>query len=399
MKSGTTTAFLGAVLFTAACQGQFAGGEGNRPGNEDESNIGQVEQAVLLPAAAGPTGFVRGDGILSILARGADNHVWEMAWLNNNWSTFDLSLQTPTTPPNATGTPTGYFRGAGGVNSVVYRSTSSGGVYRIIELFLVPGQGWGWGDLTAITGAPSAGSSPNAFLRAGGIPSIVYRSTANDIIEISGCPGWVDTNLRAVTGAPKAQGGPMGYLRHASIPAVVYRSDANQVIELTYYNGGWGDGNLSAISGAPTASSDPVGYARSKLHATDYVNSVVYRASNHHIIEIYLAPGGNWGFGDLTKVASAPLATGTPFGYQRHDGIISVVYRGRNDIRIYEIALISSGWVVFDLMAAAGASQLSASSPKAFTTYNSSSVIYRGQNGRIYEMRGTSSGWTTREAS
>jgi hypothetical protein len=65
----------------------------------------------------------------------------------------------------------------------------------------------------------------------------------------------------------------------------------------------------------------------------------VYRGTNKHIYELYLprdGTGRTWHYGDLTEATGAPAASGDPAGYDRLDGINSVVYRGTNN-HIYEV--------------------------------------------------------------
>jgi hypothetical protein len=389
------------LALSAAC--------GGLPGEEsaatsDDPDVGQVEEALLLPAQNAPFGYQRGDGVPAVVSLGSDNHIHEMPWVGSSWAgPFDFNALFSPAPPNGTGSPSAYVVGdPGGIftSAVVYRSGGS-----IIQFFAAAGQNWNWANLRTLAGGatvPLAESDPAGMLRGGGgtgnsngIQSVVYRSTSDDIIELNTCGNaWNARNLTTLTGAPKALNAPKPYTRNGGIPTVVYRSDAKDIIELIYYNGGWTDGNLSAITGAPDAADEPMGYARREWN----IDAVVYRATNNHIIELSLVRGSNWSDGDLTAISGAPNAEGRPWAYVRHDGVNAVVFRGSND-HIWELTLGNS-WAASDLFPVSGATVNAASSPRAFKrSATSSAVVYRGTDNRIYELRLTSSGWSVSEAS
>lgn len=364
-----------AALFVLACGAP----------EPDEESLGSLELA--LGAAAGqPFGYVRTDGKPAVMTRGTDNHVHELALVDGVWLAFDLSAATGA--PAAQGDPVAYQQpGVFGVPSstVLYRSNSN----QITELELT---GNVWSDSVLLAAAPAAASNPYAYVRPGSIPTVLYRSTSNDIIELTNTnplfTGWTFGNLTAGAGGspPKASGDPFGYVRPGNIPTIVYRSTTNQINELRLSGVAWVNGNLSSVSGAPAASGDPMGYVRS-----DGIPAVVFRSTTS-IIELALV-GGFWNNGNLSSLASGePSAAGDPFAYVRHDGVTAVVYRGTNN-RIVELALVGGTWQFGDLSAITGA-PAAASDPMAYRRSSTvSSVVYRGTDNEVYEIFLTGGTW------
>ena len=69
----------------------------------------------------------------------------------------------------------------------------------IRELFL-GSSGWGTGDLTAATGAPSASSDPSAYLRGDDISAIVFRTADNHVHELFLTSRWGTGDLSVASG-------------------------------------------------------------------------------------------------------------------------------------------------------------------------------------------------------
>jgi predicted NUDIX family NTP pyrophosphohydrolase len=82
---------------------------------------------------------------------------------------------------------------------------------------------------------------------------------------------------------------------------------------------------------------------------------VVYRANDGHIYELFVNATGHWVAHQLTGAASAPTASGNPFGYVTGETGQHVVYRA-NDGNIYELFTNAAGsWTRNNLSAKAGA--------------------------------------------
>jgi len=98
--------------------------------------------------------YVRSDGVNSVIYTGYDGHIHEIYLTGGIWRHGDPSLITGAVPAtgssNLSSDPAGYVR-SDGVNSVVY----CGWGYHIYELYLTGGN-WQTGDLSALAGAPFA---------------------------------------------------------------------------------------------------------------------------------------------------------------------------------------------------------------------------------------------------
>src|SRR5205814_2110117 len=78
--------------------------------------------------------------------------------LNPDWAQRDVTLVTGA--PAAAAAPAGYAFEARGTRHVVYRGVD-GHVY---ELWWDAANGWGGGDLTAVTGSPAAAGKPAGYV-------------------------------------------------------------------------------------------------------------------------------------------------------------------------------------------------------------------------------------------
>jgi hypothetical protein len=282
------------------------------------------------------------------------------------------------------GAAAGYVR-PDGVSAVLYPDGSS----HIKELALV-GTSWSKGDLTAITGAPSAISKPSAFVRfAERAPDVAYIGADNHIWDLALNGGWSKSDLSALTGAPAPAGSSTvaAYTRSDGVSSVVYRSGSN-IHELyrVPFGSGWGVGNLSAIAGAPAAADDPRPYVRA-----DRINIVLYRSTDDHIRELALV-GGTWIVSDLTAVTGAPTARGTAVGYVRSDGVTAVVFRGTDD-HVWELRLVG-GWIKQDITATTGAAATQSEPYPYVRGDRVNSLVYRGFNSHMYELALSNGSWS-----
>ncbi len=225
---------------------------------------------------------------------------------------------------------TAYVR-SDSVNAVVYEGNN----FHIYELSLpFHGAAWNLGDLTQLTGAPLAASGPSlsnagepsAYVRSDNVSAVVYRGSDNHIHELSLAlhgAAWEKGDLTALTGAPAAAWGPVAYRRSDSVNSVVFVGANHHIYEISLPFDGkaWTVADLTALTGAPAAAASPAVYVRS-----DQVNSVVYRATNNQIYELYLPLGAPaWKLGDLTAL------TRRPRGCQR-TGCVSTF--GRRQLRV-----------------------------------------------------------------
>jgi hypothetical protein len=161
-----------------------------------------VWQLNALPGAAlaqgDPAGYRRLDFFNAVVYRGFDNHVYELSIIVRSlWQLADLTaaVHAEFWPPDAAGDPVGYTR-SDGTSSVVYRGIDS----RIHELALPLGaHAWTLGDLDS-TGSPLAVGVPAPYVRSDDVNSVLYRGADHHIYEMSR-----GSKLADLSGHPAAQ--------------------------------------------------------------------------------------------------------------------------------------------------------------------------------------------------
>jgi hypothetical protein len=253
-------------------------------------------------AASNPYGYVRSDGISTVVYTGSDGHLHELR-LEGGWIWADLTALSVS--PLPTGGPIAYVRGDG-INAIVYVAAYDG---HICELWL--DTGWNWADLTALTLAPLPMSALSVYVRSDGISTINYTGYDGHIHDIRLETSWIWSDLTLISGAPGTGSRPFGYVRSDGINAIVYATsgaDPGHVYELRLDNG-WEYYELTSVTNA-VPGYIPVGYVRA-----DGISSVVYRSEDFHINEIWL--GTTWQWADLTYLAGAPAADGPHWPYNR----------------------------------------------------------------------------------
>ena len=216
-----------------------------------------------------------------------------------------------------------------GSGRVVYRDGDINFNGDVIELWLPPGSvTWQWDDLTAITGASQASLAPVALVTPGSVARVIYAGDVNSgITELSLAPGgtWQQANLTAITGAPPAGSAPVALIGPDGLARVYYAADHIIELRLDQYPDGWVhfDLNISVSNPpAPQANSRPFAYV-----TPDGALRVVYRDGNSDIIEMYLtSDAGTWQWDTLTAVPGAPSAASAPFAYVTPDNVARVYY-------------------------------------------------------------------------
>jgi hypothetical protein len=258
-------------------------------------------------AASDPYGYVRSDGISTVVYTGSDGHIHDLR-LEGSWIWADLTAIAGA--PTAAGRPIAYVRGDG-INAIVYTS----GV-NIHELRL--DNGWEVADLTLLSGAPVPMSELTAYVRSDGISTINYTGYDGHIYELRLDGGWICADLTDISGAPGTSYTPFGYVRSDGINAIVYAGagmNAGRIYELRLDNG-WQYYELTSVPNAVLGYS-PVGYVRA-----DGISAVVYLGTDWHIQDIRLETVWQWV--DLTYLAGAPDAGSRPWPYNR--SVVARVY-------------------------------------------------------------------------
>jgi hypothetical protein len=272
---------------------------------------------------------------------------------NDPHSTVTYGVQRTTTPIAQVTSPDGVAR-------VVYR----GGVNHIHELRLPPGQRWFETDLTSFFHVPmNAKGDPFAYFTPwDSTARVAYRGTDNHINELFLAPHqpWVDVDLTTFFHVPmNAAGDPHGYITPwDSTARVVYRGTDNHIHELFLApHQPWVDVDLTAVFTNPAFRTDAAGDPHGYITPWDNTARVVYRGADNHIRELFLVPGNPWVEDDITSFFHVPMnAAGNPFGYGTpSDRTARVVYSGL-DNHIHELRLPpGQGWFDADLSALASA--------------------------------------------
>jgi hypothetical protein len=246
-------------------------------------------------AAGDPVGYVRADGVSAVVFRSADGHINELRHGTQAWIPTDLTVASNGTGNLASSDPTPFIR-ADGLSSVVYRSGST-----IIELFKAPRSPWAIGGPASLavpanggTGsAPAAavGSRPYGFTHRNGVAAILYRSTANRMIELRLEGSW---KFEDITSSGQLVGGdPVAHVRSDAIDAVYYRSTSNEMHELTRAPlAAW---NLSAMYGVTGMTTDPSVFIRN-----DETDHVLYGLPSNRVGTLMYDVGFGWSQTNLT---------------------------------------------------------------------------------------------------
>ena len=200
--------------------------------------------------------------------------------------------------PNAVGDPAGYLFAAQNTQHVIYRAAD----HHIHELWW-DADGWHHHDPTGDNDAPNAAGDPAGYVvDTECTQHIVYRSDDQHIYELlwTADAGWSHNDLTmAAAGAPNAVGDPVGYLFAAqNTQHVIYRATDHHIHELWKDASGWHHHDPTGDNGAPDAVSDPAGY----VFAAQGTEHIIYRRKDGHLMELWWIDG-NWSHKDVTVEA------------------------------------------------------------------------------------------------
>ena len=341
-----------------------------------------ILSAGLASGQSGPWGYVRSDGINSVVSLDNNGHVIEHYLLADGWHVGDLSAQAGA--PRADWRAVPYVR-ADKINAVVYSNLTTGHIY---ELSL-SAAGWHYSDLTANAAAPP-GHEPVPHVRSDGISSVVFLGIQDEhVYEMYLLSdGWHCGDLTAQTGAPLAWGVPTPYVRSDGTNSIVYIDVNSKIWELYLSNGTWKAGCLTAIAYAPLASG---GQPLNPYVRSDGISSVIYQDGNKDIVELYLFYG-NWIYDNLTSQANLPRQLYSEINpYVRSDRTNSIVLRGA-DNHIYELYLQGS-WHWADLTSNSGAPTLFQGGHPYVRSNKINSIVFLDNSGHIDDIFLGPSGW------
>ncbi len=229
-----------------------------------------------------------------------DGHIHELSVSQQQgWQHADLTVRTGAPP--VSGNEFTCFSW-NGFKNVAFRSAAG----HIIEMFCSATSNWDFADLTVLTGSPAAAASGSVSgYTWEEFKQIVYLTPAGHIIELycSAAAGWGYEDLTSLTGAPAAsvQSPLTGYAWN-EFKQVVYFSLNGHIHELfVSRNIPWSFADLTAWTGGPTVSGNVL-----TAYPCGGFKNITYISSNGHIHEYYISAGSNWAHADLTKITGAP---------------------------------------------------------------------------------------------
>lgn len=344
-------------------------------------------QTSAQSADLNPMGYVRDDGLSSVVTATVGSEVLQVVLEPGGWAADSLTAGTST---DVASSPFGYLR-HDGVDAVVFRATNN----HLYELTF-NGSEWDSWNLTSTASAPRAAGDPMAYVR-GSASVVVYRGSSDNHVHelLLTSSGWTHRDLTALAGGRNTVSNPWGYVRHDGIAAVVYRSSDNHVRELYRQNGIWRHGDPSELAGSfagglsVSAVGNPRAYRRS-----DGINAIVYGCLSNFVCELAGAGASGW---TLAILSGAPTnfpasIKGDPFPYVRSDGRNVVYYRGSDD-HIHELALEPSGWAAYDVTAATSG-RIAYSQPFAYRRSDGyDAIVHRMSLGRVHELAYKNGAW------
>jgi Trypsin len=278
-------------------------------------------------------GYTRSDGFNAVVHVASNGNIDEFTPGATNWTVGSISGGVVNGHAPAVASKLSGYRRSDGTNAVVYRSTAN----QIIEIALIS-TGWEWNPLPA-AGTPAG--DPVAYVRDDGTNAVVYRATTGHIHELHlDQLGWHATDLMVASAIPvTASSDPSAYVRSDGNSSIVFRSGTSIFELFKHANKPWDWGEPSAFAaGAPAAATDPSNFFTAPSNTKPYgythhdgINAIVYRTSANEIWELWL-DGAGWHAGGLGS-----NAIGNPTAYVRTDGIEAVDFRSADHF-IFEIA-------------------------------------------------------------
>jgi hypothetical protein len=363
----------------------------NTPGAGQQSQMAWQTDDVTAMAAAPAAAFVLPASYVSE-ARGTqhliylgfvDNHLHELWSDASGWHTDDLTA--------ATGAPeplpyqlVGYTFEAQGTQHVIYVGASD---LHIHELWS-DASGWHTDDLTAATGAPTAGAGPLvAFaFEAKRTQHVFYRDANTDTPHVhelwSDASGWHTEDLTATTGAPPTGWNLAGYAFEAQGTLHVFFTAGSgvggHIHELWSDSSGWHTDDMGvapSFGGLAAYVSEAQGTQHliysAGSGADNHMHELWWDSTGRHTTDLTAATGDSGGCAATVAYAFDANAT-------RH-----VFDVGCRDHHVHELWSDSTGWHTDDLTAATGAPPVSDEPPTgvgvtgyAFAAQNSQHVFY-----------------------
>jgi hypothetical protein len=348
-------------------------------------NYTDLSQLTGAPQAfADPTGYAfDGYGTRHVTYAGADQHVHELWWNPSGWRHKDLTV--------AAGAPSGCSNTAIGYVLFCAQHVIYFGQF-LDELWCDNGHNSGWrhvelesaaGVLVPATGRPIG----YAFTGRGTQHVNIVDDILSHIHEYWwDNRGWHYHNLTKITGAPTASSSPTGWAFEAQgTRHVTYVGNDQDIHELWWDPAGWHHNDLTSLTGSPKSKINR--NTSAYVFATQGTQHVTYVGVDSHIHELWWDAGG-WHHHDLTSAAAAPHADEAGSGFVL-GGAQYVVFRGVDD-HVHELSRDSGGWRHHDLTVITGSSAGGgAPTGFGFAAFGSRHVIYQDAHSNVIELSWT----------
>lgn len=337
-------------LIPALGAGSIGCGELDESGAGRQNGVETISSAISTTVRSNIRGFTRADGTHGAVLRDAMGNLFEMRGTPLSNSKYLGVGDTAGSDPWA-------YRRTDNVNAYLYVAWGDGHVHEVTPF----GTGFLDNDFASAFGinAPPARADytgvPDVigYVRSDNTNAIVYRSSANHIIEIrdnaGGSPPWIPHDLTIDSnGPPATRGSAFPYVRSDGRNTIVYIAADNRIHEIATDLSGASDKDLFTASDETVApSSEPWGYKRG-----DGINAVVYVGSDGTLRELSLFVGHPCGAKPwcrgLIQAAVAPASV-RPSGYVRADGLSAVVYVSNDttiDGSLHEVTIgPGRGWI------------------------------------------------------
>ena len=208
-----------------------------------------------------------------------------------------------------------------------------------------------------------------------------YQLSWDDAITIEAPPTLTFLGRSEQFNMPAASGQPSACVLGSGAYDIIYRDNKGQLLELWREpDGRCGGGNLTGVAEAPLATGSPSAYVNTNANQI----IVPYRAQDGVVHSVYSLPGGT-GHDNLGGTANAPRAEGNPVGYytaekdlhhiiyRTSDGHLHSLYWQGNNVVAHEDLF----WSNFP--PAAG-------DPSPYSGGGSNIIAYRGVNKEIHTI-------------
>jgi hypothetical protein len=264
--------------------------------SDDGWNANDLTNAGRAPLTLSqPFGFeTYYDGSQRVTYQGRDRHIHVLSNSGNGWHDQDISamIGAPLCAPDAA--PTGYSFENQHTAHVLVRTE----VGHILE-YWADANGWHWGDLTAVAGAPAASDceTVNGYVFSGeGTQHVVYVGTDRHVHELWwNAAGWHHNDLSASTGAVPAApaSSPACYAFEAQrfqpspTQHVMFCGADSFIHELWWDASGW---HYNELTSASRGSIPAVGDAVAFVEVDNATQNVFYLSDAHQIIELRWKP-------------------------------------------------------------------------------------------------------------